>query len=114
MNDLVHEAADAVVPLLSAGAGAAVRDAVERGGARLSEAASKFLVKLSQRLAGAHAGASDVELALRAALAEHELSEADLRAMVALRQAMGDVVVQGDAKNNFIRSEIHIAGDFKA
>lgn len=108
MGDLVHEATDVVLPLVASGA---AKDLAERGGQQLSQALGRVLDKLRGRVREG-AGRDEVERALRAALAEDELREADLRLLV-----QGRTVIAGGVrgKNVFIDSSIRIEkGDFNA
>jgi hypothetical protein len=115
MSDVVSEAADVIVPLLSMGAGVAARDMAERGGVQLAESVSAILSRLRARLSGHTPARAEVESALCAALAEGQISEGDLRMLVSLRQTVGGAHVQGDvrAKNAFIGTT-EIKGDFHA
>jgi hypothetical protein len=115
MNDVVGEAADVIVPLLSMGAGAAARDLAERGGVQLAESVSAILSRLRARLSGRAPARADVESALQAALAEGEMADDDLRMLISLRHTVGGAHVQGEvhAKNAFIGTT-EIKGDFHA
>jgi hypothetical protein len=116
MSEMISEAADAIVPLLSMGAAAAARDVAERGGVQLSEAVSGILARLRSRLKGEVPARADVEAALRSAVAERRLSTDDLKILVSLKQTVGGAHVDGGvhAKNAFIGSTVRIKGDFNA
>lgn len=115
MSDVVSEAADVIVPLLSMGAGAAARDIAERGGVQLSDSVSRILARLRAHLRGNTPTNAGVETALRSALVDGELSEDDLKVLVSLKQTAGGGHVEGDvhAKNAFIGTT-GIKGDFHA
>lgn len=117
MEDLVHEAAEAVVPLLSAGVGAATSDMASRAGRKLSETTIAVLGKLRGRLGSGPADRRSIRAHIAAALANGEISESDLRAL--LRDSgpvnQSQTVVQGDVKNLFQNPRIEIKhGDFIA
>lgn len=115
MSDVVTEAADVIVPLLSVGAGAAARDLAERGGVQLSDSVSRILALLRSRLSGSTPTNAGVEAALRSAMVDGELSDDDLKVLVSLKQTVGCAHVEGDvrAKNAFIGTTV-IKGDFHA
>jgi predicted trehalose synthase len=114
MGDLVTDAADVLVPLLSAGAGVAVRDLVDRAGDQVAETTIGVLAKLRARLKGQTATAANVEAALRKEISSGEVVAAQLEEIVSLRQGAGsiynqDVRVQGNA---IVGSNMRIDGDF--
>lgn len=115
MNDVVSEAADVIVPLLSMGAGAAARDMAERGGIQLAESVSAILSRLRARLSGHAPARAEVESALYAALAEGQISDDDLKMLISLRHTVVGAHVQGDvhAKNVFMGTT-EIKGNFHA
>jgi hypothetical protein len=115
MSDLVTEAVDVIVPLLSMGAGAAARDIAERGGVQLAESVSEILGRLRARLSRHAPSRAEVESALQAALAAGEIADDDLKSLISLRQTVGGAHVEGDvyAKNAFIGTT-EIKGDFHA
>ncbi|MFI4992917.1 MAG: hypothetical protein ACHQCH_04790 [Solirubrobacterales bacterium] len=116
MSDIISDAADSIVPLLSMGAGAAARDVAERGGVQLSEAVSGILARLRARLRGETPARTNVEAALRSAIADSQLSRDDLKLLISVGQHAGGIHVEGDvcAKNAIIGSTVHIDGDFNA
>jgi hypothetical protein len=115
MNDVVSEAADVIVPLLSMGAGAAARDIAERGGLQLAESVSAILSRLRAHLSGHAPARAEVESALQAALAEGLIGDDDLKMLISLRHTVGGAHVEGGvhAKNAFIGTT-EIKGDFHA
>jgi hypothetical protein len=112
MSDVVQEAAQAIVPLLSAGAGAAAHDLAEQVGARVSDAVVRVLSGIRERFPGSRPRVADVEDALREALAGGRVTEADLRSLVV--QA-GRVAVQHQhAEHSIFNAPVDVQGDFHA
>jgi hypothetical protein len=116
MSDIVTEATDAIVPLLSLGVGAAARDVAERSGVQLSEKVSAILSKLRRRLKDEKPSPDAVAAALRSALAADEVSAEDLKVLIAVGRNAAAGHVEGDihAKTVIDRSTIRIKGDFNA
>ena len=102
MSTIVGEAADALAPLLSVGAGAAARDLAERGGTRLSAGALRFLKELRGR---SRSRPDDLEDTLGSALASGQLTERDLKQLIVL---CGQVNSSTNVKNMVAGHEIHI------
>lgn len=115
MSDVISEAADVIVPLLSMGAGAAARDIAERGGVQLSESVYAILSGLRARLSGHAPAKAEVESVLQAALVKGDIADDDLKMLISLRHTVEGVHVQGDvhAKTAFIGTT-EIKGDFHA
>lgn len=82
MSDVITDAAEVLVPLLSAGAGAAARDVAERGGTDLADRVAQLVAKLRSRLAGSPLPVADVELALRSEVAAGTVTLDDLARLV--------------------------------
>jgi hypothetical protein len=115
MSDLVQEAANALVPLMSAGAGVAAQSAAEDAGSGFYAAAIRVAGKLRRYLHGDEEPAAEtVEVALRSALADGELGEQDLRNLVSLHATDGDVggKVGSVGGNAYIDTSIDVGGDF--
>lgn len=106
MSEVINEAAEVLVPILSAGAGAAARDAAERAGAHVSEALTQIIARIRPRLSRGRPGLRDVESALRASIDAGQLTRQDLQTVVDHRQSIR-------AKNVFTGTTI-IHGDFHA
>jgi hypothetical protein len=107
VNDVVQDAAQVLVPLLSAGAGAAAHDLAEQAGADLSAGAVRIVERIRHRLSGGQPGATEVVDALQAALTDGDVTEAELQTLVnragrdnvsmrAKTIINGGVVVHGD------------------
>lgn len=106
MNEVVHEAAQVVLPFLGAGAGAAAHGFAEQTGARLSDGTRRVLEQLRQRLAGRHEDGPEVAKVMQEALGEGAMTERDLQVLVA---EIGRVQVSQQAKNIFnapIRAQV--------
>jgi hypothetical protein len=106
VSEVINEAAEVLVPILSAGAGAAARDAAERAGVHVSEALARVLERIRPRLSGGQPRLRDVESALRASIDAGQLTRQDLRMLIDHRQSI-------QAKNVFTGTTI-IEGDFHA
>jgi hypothetical protein len=106
VSEVINEAAEMLVPILSAGAGAAARDTAERAGAHVSEALTRILARVRPRLSGGRPGLRDIEAALRASIDAGQLTRQDLQMVVDHRQSI-------QAKNVFTGTTI-IKGDFHA
>jgi hypothetical protein len=108
MSDVITDAAEALVPLISAGAGAAARDVAERGGTELADRVAQLVAKLRSRLAGSPPPVADVELALRSEVTEGIVTLDDLARLIALKPTVGGVHVHGDVKTAFFGGDIRI------
>ena len=82
MNDLAQEAAHVFVPLLSAGAGAAVEDLANRAGKGTASLAVDVGRRIRRFLLSEAPDQPEVESALRRALAAGSVNEDELRAIV--------------------------------
>jgi hypothetical protein len=111
MSDVMTDAAEALVPLIYAGAGATARDVAERGGAELADRVARLVAKLRSRLTGSALPVADVELALRSEIAAGTVTFDELARLVALRPTVGGVHgvhVHGDVKTGFFGGDIRI------
>jgi phage terminase Nu1 subunit (DNA packaging protein) len=111
VDDVVQEAAQVIGPLLSAGAGAVAHDLAERAGSRFSAATLDILARIRHRLTGAQPDVRTIEKALRAAIADGDVTETELRTFV--NQVSGDNVSMHAGKNIYnVRDGINVHGDF--
>lgn len=113
MDDVIHDAAEAIVPLLSAGAGAAAHGIAEQAGSRLTDAAGAVIQKVRRRLPGGRPNVGQVEDVLRAALEEGELSRQDLNMVVSSLSIGRDDRSMRAGKNIYYGNTIDVEnGDF--
>jgi hypothetical protein len=111
VDDVVQEAAQVIGPLLSAGAGAAAHDLAEQAGSRVSAVTSDILARIRRRLTGVQPDVRTIEKALRAAIADGDVTETELRTFV--NQIGGDNVSMRAGKNIYnVRDGINVHGDF--
>jgi hypothetical protein len=83
MDDLVLQAANAMLPFLGAGVGAAAHGFAEQIGANLSDKTLNIVEQVQQRLEKSDPSQSAAAEVLRLALREREIAELDLRTLVA-------------------------------
>lgn len=83
MDDLVLQAAKAMLPFLGAGVGAAAHGFAEQIGANLSDKTLNIVEHVQQRLEKSDPSQPAVAEFLRCALREREIAELDLRTLVA-------------------------------
>jgi hypothetical protein len=83
MDDLILRAAQAMLPFLGAGAGAAAHGFAEQFGARLSDKTLSTVERVQRRLQKSDPTEPAVVEAVREALREREIVEHDLLALVA-------------------------------
>ena len=81
MDDLIGEAAHTLLPLLTAGAGAATTAMAEQSGARMADGAASLLAKLRSRVSR-EPTETEVRTALAATLDEGEITPTDLLALL--------------------------------
>jgi hypothetical protein len=106
VSEVINEAAEVLVPILSAGAGAAARDAAERTGTHVSKTLARVLGWVRPRLSDTRPSQRDVESALRASVDAGQLTRDDLQTLIDHRHSIR-------AKNVFTGTTI-IKGDFNA
>jgi hypothetical protein len=83
MDQVISEAAQAILPFLGAGAGAAAHGFAERAGANVSDGTLRVIERIQHRLTGRAASEPDVAEALQEALGAGEMTDHDLRDLVA-------------------------------
>ncbi len=97
MDDLVRQAADVLVPMLVKGAEATAEGVAEEGGARVF---GTVLEKVRRRLGRGRApDRAEVQRALQAAVADGEVTEAELSAVLSVQTTtttIGDTYNVGD------------------
>ncbi len=83
MDDLIQQAAQAILPFLGAGAGAAAHGFAEQTGASLSDKSLRVVDRVKQRLTPPEFSVPSVGEAIAVAVQEGAVDEADLSALVA-------------------------------
>lgn len=83
MDDLVLQAAQAILPFLGAGVGAAAHGFAEQIGANISDKTLSIVEQVQQRLEKSDPSQPAVAKVLRCALREREIVELDLRTLIA-------------------------------
>jgi hypothetical protein len=99
MSDVVSEATEVLVPLLSMGAGAAARELAERGGDQVAAVVTGILAKLRLQFKGQAPARTDIEAALRSEMADGQLSDEHLKIVLSLSSSTGSthIDVRGNA-----------------
>jgi len=108
MSDIVNDAAEVLVPLLSMGAGAAARDIAERGGTELADGISGILARVRTRLKGQATAKTDIEAALRSEIADGQLTVDELKLLISLGPTAGRTYIQGNVKTAIFDSNLNI------
>jgi hypothetical protein len=90
MSVPIQEAAEALAPLLSAGADAAVRELAGKAGSGLSDAAVRLIGKIRPLLKSSAPDVAEIEQALRAGLADGIVSSLDIEALVSMQSSGRD------------------------
>jgi hypothetical protein len=108
MSDIVTDAVEVLVPLLSMGAGAAARDIAERGGTELADGLSGMLSRVRTRLKGQVATKADIEGTLRSEIADGQLTIDELKLLVSLGPTVSRTYIQGNVKNVISDSTLNI------
>jgi len=90
MSVPIQEAAEALAPLLSTGADAAVRELAAKAGSGLSDAAIRLIDKVRPLLKSPAPDVAEVERALRAGLADGDISPFDVEALVSMQSSGRD------------------------
>lgn len=100
MSDVVNDAAHVLVPLLAAGANAAVEEASKAAGKKFAEAVGSVIEPIRKALRRAPK-TPEVAAALQSAVDDGTIRLADLEAIVRLSKHRGstNVSVAGDVKN---------------
>jgi hypothetical protein len=109
MNEAVQEAARVALPFLGAGAGAAAHGFAEETGARLSQRTLRVIEQLRQRIGRRRVAGPEVADVMQEALGAGEVTEQDLRLLVA---EIGRVQVSQRART-IINGDVN-TGVFKA
>jgi hypothetical protein len=113
MFDLVSDATAVLLPLLAGGAGGAAQGALEHSGARALDAVTGALAKRADGDASRSPGPAEVEQAVRDALADGTLTERDLRALVAQRDAINVRASKGGVAIGNIYGNVSIGHDVR-
>jgi|GEM_PF-4937652 len=87
MSVPIHEAAEALAPLLSAGGDAAVRELAGKAGSGLSDAAMHLIGKIRPFLKSPTPDVAEVGQALQAGLADGAVSPRDIEALVSMQNS---------------------------
>ncbi len=83
MDDLVQQAAQAILPFLGAGAGAAAHGFAEQTGASLSDKSLRVVDRVKRRITPPELSVPSVSEAIAVAVQEGAVDEADLSALIA-------------------------------
>ncbi len=92
MSVPIQEAAEALLPLLSTGGDAALRQLAQGAGKTVAEAASRLVERIRRSLGSGKPGLGEVEGALRSGLDDGSLDEADVRILASVVSIGGDQV----------------------
>jgi len=106
MNDMIQNATQAILPFLGAGAGAAAQGFAQQTGATLSDNTLRIVERVRQRLADSPVSETDVTEVLRQALGAGEVTEHDLRILVAEVGTSKNVHVEQRAGKNIYNAPI--------
>lgn len=118
MTDLIQQAAEVLVPLVSAGAGVASTEVAKRMGGELFEAASRLWTKARAFFSGQY-GSKEIADALKGALEAGAVPISELHDLVALSQQQDARIhnevhsIKTQGGSAFVGNQIRVGGDFK-
>jgi hypothetical protein len=119
MSVPIQEAAEALVPLLSAGGDVAARELGRQAGSGFSRAVGRLVGKLRGSLKEPAPDVAQVEEALRKGLADGTIAVEDIQAVVALQASGRDSWNLGGSdisagRDVNIGTSLHVEGDYEA
>jgi hypothetical protein len=114
MSVPIQEAAEALVPLLSAGADVAARELAGQAGSSFSRAALRLIGKIRDTLKSPNPDVAEVENALRTGLADGTVSASEIQAVVSVQRSDGDIWNVSAGRDANIKNTLHVEGDYEA